>query len=412
MAKKRILGICQHFYPELVSTGLHMTELFTGLSQFQENEIHIFCSYPIKAEYRSLNPPKKEIYKNINVFRTSNSGKEHGSIFQRLLYNLLFFFKACLYSLKKRNSYDMFLLTTDPPFIAMIPWFIKKILGKPYILIMYDVYPDIAVKLNILNSNGIMTKFWSAMNKAVYRNADKLVVIGEDMKAILQSKVPDIPEDRYALIHNWSDRKAVFPIKSEENIFIKEQKLENKKILLYSGNMGRTHNIEAILQAAIELENKLSDVIFLFIGGGKKKELVKKHIEEQKSGNVMSLPFQPFEILAHVLSAATFSFVCLEDEFTGMSVPSKSYGIMASGTAILGILRADSEISQTINKHNAGWVWSTNNEQSLAQLIEEILSKESEIQEKGENALAAFKENYDLAISVNKYNELLSAIQV
>ncbi len=408
MTKTRILGICQHFYPELVSTGLHMTELFTGLSSYKDNEITIFCSYPIKKEYKDLNPAKEETFKDIKVHRTSNVGTEHGTLFQRMIYNLLFFFKACVFAWKKRKDYDMILLTTDPPFIGTIPWLISKWLKKPYILIVYDVYPDIAVKLDVLPEKGIMTKFWKGVNRGIYKNASKLVVIGEDMKSIIKDKT-ELPESSFALIHNWSDKNNVYPVEKQDNRFLQKEDLSDKRILLYSGNMGRTHNVEAILDAATVLDGKYEDVLFLFIGGGKKKEKVQKHIENGVSSNVKLLPFQPFEILSDVLSSAYFSFVCLEDEFTGMSVPSKSYGIMASGTPIMGVLRADSEISVTIKKFDCGWVWDAKGE-SLASLIEQVLSQPNEVAEKGQNALRAFKENFDVSISVAKYNDLVKEL--
>ena len=410
MAQKRILGICQHFYPEMVSTGLHMTELFSGLAGYQENKCKIFCSYPIKKEYQKLNPPAREIFRNIDVHRAKNVGTEHKSIIRKLIYNLSFSAKAFFFTLKNRKEFDMILITTDPPFLSIISYFVKKFLGKPYALIMYDVYPDVAIKLDVLKENGFISKFWRRVNRASYTNASKLIVIGDDMKRLIEERLPEIPQENYVLIHNWSDKNNVHPVEKEENVFIKEQGLEGKKILLYSGNMGRTHNIESILDAAIELDGKMDDVVFVFIGGGIKKDLVKKHIEEKRSSNIIQLPFQPFEILAHVLSSATFSFVCLDDDFTGMSVPSKSYGIMASGTPILGLLRSDSEIAQTIKKHDSGWVWNGESSKSLSSVILEILDDEAGITKKGKNALSSFESNYDLAISVGKYNEMLKTV--
>jgi len=410
MIQKRILGICPHFYPEMVSTGLHMTELFTGIASYPENEFHVYCTYPIKKEFQDLNPPTNEIYKNIKIYRAKNIGAEHKSIFSKLISNISFSSKTFFYAVRKRKEYDMILITTDPPFLAIICWLIKLIFKKPYVLIMYDIYPDIAIKLNVLKEKGFVSRFWNWFNKRTFKHASKLVVIGEDMKILLQENYSHIPDENYELIHNWSDKNFVHPIPKEENQFLKEHNLEGKRILLYSGNMGRTHNVESILEAAIDLDGKFDDVVFLFIGGGIKKYLVKKHIDEGLSSNVMQLPFQPFEILAHVLSSATFSFVCLDDDFTGMSVPSKSYGIMASQTPILGLLRSDSEIAETIKRDNSGWVWNSESNVPLSTIVQKVLEDPNEIESKGKNALSSFQANYDLAISVDKYNELLKTV--
>ncbi len=410
MAKTKILGICQHFYPEMVSTGLHMTELFSGLAAYDENICNIFCAYPIKKEYKALKPPSKEVYKNISIHRTKNIGVEHKSIFQRMVYNVLFVIKALWFTIKNKNQFDKILLTTDPPFIGVIPLIIKKLFAKPYALIIYDVYPDIAIKLGVLSEKSIISKFWTWLNKKVYLNADTLIVIGEDMRHIILKKLPSIDPSKITLIHNWSDSRQIKPVAKEENIFIKENNLEGKQILLYSGNMGRTHNIESILQASIEIEKTHPNVLFLFIGGGIKRAKVKSHISNLVSSNVKLLPFQPYEILSHVLSSAAFSWVCLDQEFTGMSVPSKSYGIMASGTPILGLLSEESEISQAIKKHDCGKVWNSKSKHSLVETIIMMLQDEKQLDLYSKNAEIAFLANYDLCISVEKYNTLMQHI--
>ena len=74
-----------------------------------------------------------------------------------------------------------------------------------------------------------------------------------------------IDRSKIELIYNWSDKKKVFPVSKEKNNFLIDHNFSDKKILLYPGTMGSTHNIEDILIAANDLRHH-KDILFLFIG--------------------------------------------------------------------------------------------------------------------------------------------------
>ena len=158
----------------------------------------------------------------------------------------------------------------------------------------------------------------------------------------------------------------------------------------------------------MELKNR-KDIIYVFIGGGSKKKLVKDFINFNKSDNILLLPYQPFEDLPDTLSSASLSFVCLNSKFTGFSVPSKTYGIMATGTPIIGLLDRKSEIGKTIIKYNCGRIWDYNSDISLGQLILRILDNKKEINIMRANSLKAFNDNFDLSLSASKYLRLINS---
>lgn len=398
--------LCQHFYPELVSTGLHMTELTTKLHALYPNyDITVFCSYPSKKDFQNKSISKEELYKGVNIIRSSNIGKEHGNIIQRLIFGLFYFFNALLYTFKNRRNFDLIISTTNPPFIGLIPSIIKKI---PFLLIVHDIYPDTPIRLGLLSKNSPIVWVWKKINNKIYKSVNRAIVIGTDMEQIIKQKLHKRDHYKITLIHNWSDSEQIHAIPENENLFLKNHpQLKNKKILLYSGNMGRTHNIEVILQAAQDLGYR-DDVAFVFIGGGHKRKIVENHIHNCTVQNVTLLPYQPFEMLGHVLSSATLSFVCLDKEFSGLSVPSKSYGIMASKTPLIGILDNQSEIAQTILKYNCGIVHNVDTSIKLSDSIESLLSNPTILSQYSENSLEAFLTNYDLKVIVVKYEKAIS----
>ena len=108
-------------------------------------------------------------------------------------------------------------------------------------------------------------------------------------------------------------------------------------------------------------------------------------------------------------SSATLSFVCLDSKFTGFSVPSKTYGIMATGTPIIGLIDPNSEIGNTIIKYNCGKIWNSGDNKSLSELLVETIENEKEIIEMRSNSSKAFSENFDLSISASKYSNLINS---
>jgi glycosyltransferase involved in cell wall biosynthesis len=394
----------------MVSTGLHMTELTTKWKELHpEVEISVFTAENSRNT-ENYNFKKYEVYEGVFINRVKNIGKHHGSLFSRFLFSIGFVIKCFLFLLKNRKKYDVLIITTNPPFLGVLILIIRFFVSIPYVVIAYDIYPQILHKMGLLKKSSILFKFWKWLNVKVYNNASKIISIGEDMTKIIQNEMCVIDRSKIELIYNWSDRKKVFPVETKINKFISDHGFFEKKILLYSGTMGATHNIEDILKAADELSNR-SEILFLFIGSGAKERLVKDYIEKSGNSNVVLLPFQPIEIISQTLSSASLSFVCLDSAFTGLSVPSKSYGILAAGVPIIGMMDSNAEISKTIEKFNCGIVWNNLMQVKLSKIILEILSNEIKLKEMKKNAYESFINNFDIEISTEKYNKVINSLK-
>jgi glycosyltransferase involved in cell wall biosynthesis len=158
--------------------------------------------------------------------------------------------------------------------------------------------------------------------------------------------------------------------------------------------------VEDVLALANAFETE-KDYIFLIVGSGAKFNKVKE--ESERLQNVIVLPYQPFELLPHVLNASTFCFVCLHGNFTGYSTQSKTYGIMAAGKPLIAFLSEDSEIGMAVKEAQCGFVVSKNG--CIKKLKQEILQtiQTGEYKKMGVNALQNFKAHYTLQIAAGKY---------
>jgi hypothetical protein len=192
---------------------------------------------------------KFDIYEGVNINRVRNIGKHHGSLLNRILFSIGFIFKSFIFLLVNRKRYDVLIITTNPPFLGVLVLILRLFVRIPYVVIAYDIYPQILDKMGILKKSSSVYKFWKWLNIKVYNNAFKVISIGEDMTEIIQREMCVMDRSKIELIYNWSDKNKVFPVKKANNKFIVDHGFAGKKILLYSGTMGSTHNIEDILNA-------------------------------------------------------------------------------------------------------------------------------------------------------------------
>jgi glycosyltransferase involved in cell wall biosynthesis len=169
--------------------------------------------------------------------------------------------------------------------------------------------------------------------------------------------------------------------------------------------MALTHNLEPLIDAARCLVGE--KVLFQFIGDGTKKRMLRAACESWDLRNVQFLPYQDKTRLAEVLSAADLSVVCLGVEYTGVSVPSKTYGVMACGTPILGFLAKESEIGRTIIENDCGIVLEDPTGEQVAEVIRSELRNRANLRRWGRNGRRAFCEQFTLSLAARRYTEVL-----
>lgn len=245
----------------------------------------------------------------------------------------------------KSKDTELFLFT-NPPFNTFVPLFTNK---KYYVLI-YDIYPDTLINQHVFSSESIIAKLWVKRNKRVYAKAKKVFTISEDMKKEVAKYVD---ESNIKVVYNWSHNERMVPVKKDENPFLKQHHLENKFIVLYSGNMGMTHDIDVMVDVANELKDE-DNIRFLFIGEGGKKKLVEKKIQDYQLDNCIVMPYQDKDVLPFSMGAADIGIVTTASEQTGLSIPSKVNAYMSVGAILLCLADRNSELGRMVNDNDLG----------------------------------------------------------
>ena len=283
----------------------------------------------------------------VQIIRLKSYNREN--IFYRLLTWIIFTIQS-LFFLCLKKKYSRVLLCSNPPFLPILVNFIKRKNLQIEVLI-YDIYPDILINFGYISKKSILYNLWSIFNKKSFESANRIIVISKGMQNLILNYGKNLNID---IIYPWVDTDFIRPIKTE-NWFVRKNNLEEKVVVLYSGNMGKTHSLITLLKAALILKDNHPQYHFLFIGDGSEKPTLIKYTINNNLNNVTFLPFQNKETLPFSFASASYSVVSLSEGFESMSLPSKTFYYLSSGSAIISICKEDSELENLINDGDCGF---------------------------------------------------------
>ena len=298
-------------------------------------------------------------------------GYDRSSYFSRFVSWIKYFLKA-LWFVWKQPKDSMLFITSNPPFLGLTGLFFKCFRRQRYVILVYDIYPDALIALGRLK-RGVVSRCWDFFNRIVYENASQVITIGRDMSKRLGEKfnVSKTDGKKIVCIPPWADIEVIKPLNKKQNQFAAKYDLLDKLTVLYSGNMGHSHDIETILETAKRLR-KEAEICFLFIGGGAKWSLVKRSIEEYQLKNMTLLPFQPEEVLPLSMTSGDIGIVTYEDGTQGCMSPSKAYYYMAAGLPLLVISKYETDLTRLVKEKDCG-IWVKNGDiDGMTKVVKEL----------------------------------------
>lgn len=397
------LNILTQFYPpDYAATGQLIEELAVNLGQLGI-QVRVFTGQPGYA-FKKTVAPSKERCERLSIRRSRTSRLWNARIRGKALNGCFFFLRAILHLLNKQNRGDVLLLTTAPPFLPIVGYIIKLLFGTPYVCLMYDLYPDVAVELNLVSSDRLVVKFWNWINKQVWQQAEKIIVLSSTMRDRITSHCPEVA-DKIAIVHNWANPKCIVPIDKRNNWFAQKYNLVDYFTVQYSGNMGRCHELDTILAAAIELRNE--SVQFLFIGGGAKLHTCVEKVKQLGLNNCHFLPYQDKQDLPYSLTACDLSLVSISPNMEGIVAPSKLYGILAAGRPVAAICEPHSYLRQLLRESGCGAAFNPGDTRSLAQFIRRLQHDRELAERMGMAGRQYLQFNFTPEIIAKQYSNVL-----
>jgi len=384
-----------------------MAQLADELSKKGFN-VEVYTRQPNQRVKSKVKLPGKEIYNGVKINRLSCIQLDKENLLFRII-NWLSFLFHLLISLSLKSSKDILLIVTNPPILPFVGLFFNVVRGQRFIPIIYDIYPDIAVALGVVEENGFFVKLWKRSNNVLYRRASRIVVISNQMKqTIIDYTKANSFESKIEVIYNWENPEFIKPLKKEDNTFAMKNGYNEVLTVLYSGNFGLYNDLCTILYAA-ERVRKLP-IRFVFIGDGAQKKKLKKIVRDKGLKNVDFHPYQPFDKLPLTLTCADISVVSEDRRVNGLCSSSKLYSSLASGQAVLALVNKDSDIADTTRRCNCGFIVDQGYVHQVVNHLKFYLDNRDELKKMGKRARKHFEEHYTIKHSIEKYVKMLKEV--
>lgn len=302
---------------------------------------------------------------------------------------------------------DSFILSSNPPLLGFWVYIISLFKRFSYAYLVYDIYPDVLVASNVLGSESFFVKVWSALNRFSYDKSKVVITICPRMAHRLSRQTSHIVD----FIYPWADNNHIAPVSRSCNPYLRNFIDEDDFVILYSGNMGASHDISSILECAHSMLVHKS-IKFVFIGDGDGKSIVEDYIQQNPYGNVRLYPYQDEALLPYTLSLADISIVSLDVGMEDLMVPSKLFYYLAVGSAILAITNVPSSVSDILVDNNCGSIVPPNSPDLLSREILKMFKDPDLLACCKRNSLCLSQSTYSLNSGLTRFVHTLQRVGI
>jgi colanic acid biosynthesis glycosyl transferase WcaI len=335
----RFLLLNQCFYPDVVSTAQHLTDLATELAA-RGHDVTV-----VTGDRGYDDPTKRftrrEYWKGVTILRVRSLSLGKNSRWRRAL-SFASFLASCALCLLTVRRFDVVIALTSPPLISFLATLFVKLKGGRFCFWVMDLNPDEAIAAGWLDENSRVARLLQRMLKYSLKHSDQTIVLDRFMKERVLAKEADA--DRLSVVPPWSHDDVIMYSSEGREAFRTRHGLADKFVVMYSGNHSPCHPLDTLLQSAFELKTH-TEIVFCFIGGGSEQAKVREFVLRHGLSSVKCLPYQPLSDLSSSLSAADLHVVVMGDAFVGIVHPCKIYNIMSIGVPALYIGPAPSHVT-------------------------------------------------------------------
>ena len=364
--KLRLIVLCPHFEPDMAPTGVVMTRIVHELAA-RGHELHVVTSLPWYRKHQVETGWAGALWRIEKTTWGSISRVQPfaGQTKSNLVRRAVGFWRRA----------DGVLAMSPPLTLGLIGWHTKLFRGGKLVFNIQDVFPDAAVETGaISNQRVIAAASW--LERVSYRRSDSVVLLSDDLANNVQRKLDQKFHKRIRVIPNFVDTQAIVPMSRLTN-YRRELGVDESLVVMYAGNVGFSQSLELMIEAARVLPN----VIFVINGeGAARKSLQAK---AHALSNVKFGDYQDASRLSEVLATGDLHVVPLRRGLGSVSVPSKTYSILAAGRPICAAIDLDTEVPRILAAANAGVCVEPDNQAAFVSAIAAMISDRKSLEEMG-----------------------------
>ena len=404
MSKKDILFLCQFFYPETVSSA---TLPFDTASELVKRGFSVgaLCGYP-KEYANEKNIATKEVKNGVEIYRMKYVQLSRVGSIGRLVNYFSFTFKALL-NLGKIKKYKSVIVYSNPPILPVVALVANKLYGTKVVFVSYDVYPEIAYASGSIAKRSLIDRVMNRINKWLYKSADAIVSLTDEMKGFLLDNRDGLTEDRVFTIENWAhEKERVEPI---EQSYGKFGFKKDQFIIGYFGNLGTCQDVDTLLNTALALKDDRR-FGFLIVGHGNKKEHAKEFIAQNGLENVKVFDFLIGDDFAQAVAISKCSVVSLEKGLVGTCAPSKYYSCLLGGHPVIAVVEDKSYLAAEVEREKVGYHVNNGDVNGFSKKLEAMVENSDEVHRMSERAKLLYEKKYSIDKAMCRYVKVFETI--
>lgn len=380
----RLLVVCPHFEPDSAPTGAVMTRIVTELAELG-HEIHVVTSLPwyrnhcVEPEWHGQSWSKRTTTVTWGSITRLNpfAGDDKRNILRRAIgfAGFTMLSAAASFLLTRRHRVDAILVMSPPLTLGLGSKIVALIRRVPLILNIQDIFPDAAIETGAI-TNPLVIRLARALERWTYRACDAITVLSDDLRDNVCSKIPARRADRVEVIPNFVDVVAIVPC-GRSTRYREELNVGDRTLVMYAGNVGFSQSLELLVDAA----RALPEIAFVINGHGSARPGLEEMARD--TPNVIFGEFQPAERVGEVLCTADLHVVPLRAGLGRVSVPSKTYSILAAGRPILAAIDANTEVPRLLATSGAGIAVPPDDVSAFIAALRELLADPLQLVEMG-----------------------------
>ena len=405
MTNKKILVVCQHFWPESFRIN-DICDYFTE----QGHDVDVLCGIP--------NYPKGEFFSGYSYFKNRKQTHEKIHIRRafeiprgnntniRIFINYISFPIASLFHIPRllTKKYDKILLYQLSPVMMSITGILvgrlKKIETTMYVL---DLWPENLFSVLPIK-NRLAKKLVTSMSHWHYKKVDKLVVLSNIMKERLV-EIPGVEPGKVIVLPQACEKIYESNL-SDPNLI---KKFRGGFNLVFAGNISPAQSFETILDAAEHLQNDgIKDIRWIIVGDGMSRKWLEKTVKERDLNNFFFEGHKPVEDVPKYTNIADGLIGCLvKSELLEATIPAKVMSYIAAGKPM--ILAMDGEVQDLINKIiKCGYASNAGDSEAFYKNVAKLYNtKAEERQAMGQRSKKYHMENFQRNIILNKLHAFM-----
>ena len=431
MEKKKLLIYAHYYIPDTASTGQILRELAEGM--LDKFDITVICVVPsylgtIEDKYKTHKYYEENI-NGVKVLRIRVPEFSKTNKKSRIKNIVSYFFGAMAATFKVGKMDYVFSISQPPILGGLLGVWGKWMKHAKYIYNIQDFNPEQVLAVGYSKSK-LITDVMMRFDKFSCKRSNLIITVGRDLVETVEKRFHGKNVPKTVMINNWIDEKEIYPLPKDHPRVVEFKKkygLDGKFVIMYSGNIGLYYDLEKLIKVLKQFRKGYTltgvyeegpktkdgqEVVFAFVGDGSVLDTLVLYSKKHHFENIVFIPYQDKADLIYSLNAGDVHWCVNAKGIKGVSCPSKAYGIMAVGKAIIGVLERGTEVRGLIEECNCGKCCEPGDYVEVADIIRWYIENadNDEVKQMGRRGRDYLIEHLTKEVSVKKYIEAIKEL--